>query len=71
MLIPSGEINFSQLEREHKELQEVMMWVRIITNTSIFMIILNTGYILLMQVLGVATYEFGHALEQKENLRKQ
>lgn len=45
-----------------------MTWTRIIINTSIFMILANVSYKLLMQLLGVTTAELGNALKEKKTL---
>lgn len=69
--IPSGEINFSQIERENEALQTTMNWTRTITTWSLIGICIHQGWLILMAMLGVGTAIYGDVKEEKEKLKKQ
>lgn len=54
ILIPSGEINFSDFERKNPEIQELMKYVRAILSFAIFCMFGKNLWATLMTTLGIA-----------------
>lgn len=71
VLIPSGDVNFSKLERENPEFQETMSWVRIITTWGLIGIIIHHFYKLILATFGISTELFGESLEEKRQIETQ
>lgn len=69
--IPAKQINFSEMERQSPELQQAMHWARLITNISIFSILIHEAYICLLATLGVPVAIYGQKLEEKQQLAAQ
>lgn len=69
--IKSGNINFSQMERDNEQLQRVMSYTRIILTISIAAILLREYYITILAILGVNIAIYGNETEHKEKLNKQ
>lgn len=65
-MIPSGEINFSKMERENPSLHTTMTWVRTITTFSILSIMVHQAWLILMSMLGVSTLIYRNKEETKE-----
>lgn len=71
LTIPARQINFSEMERQSPELQQAMHWARLITNISIFSILIHEAYICLLATLGVPVAIYGQKLEEKQQLAAQ
>lgn len=69
LTIPTRQINFSELERNSTDLQEVMRWERIIVNIGIFSILLHEIYILFLKTIGVSIEIYGQKQEEKATLK--
>lgn len=68
--IPSGDINFSALERNNEKLKEVMSYVRIILTISIGGILLRQFYLVFLSILGVNIAVYGQEQENKRTLER-
>ena len=69
-MIPSGEINFSQMERENQTFAQIMSYVRIILTISIGGILLRQFYLTILAILGVNVGIYGEETENKERLKR-
>lgn len=65
IIIPSGEVNFSKIERENEEFQEVMSWVRIILGFSFGAMLLRNYWTTLLETLGIGIQPFDSVKEEK------
>lgn len=68
--IPSGEINFSRIERENETFQTTMEWVRILLGFSLIVLIIKQTWILILKTLGLSTEVYEEHREEKERLNK-
>lgn len=55
LMIPSGDINFSKIERDNEAVQTIMFWVRLLLTFSIFSLLLRQVWFLILATLGVST----------------
>lgn len=68
--IPSGEINFSKIERENKTFQKTMEWVRILLGFSLIVLIIKQWWTLILKTLGLSTEVYEQHKEEEERLEK-
>lgn len=70
LIIPSGEINFSKIERENETLKEVMKWVRILLGFSLIVVLIKQAWTLLLKTLGLSTEVYEQHMEEQQRLNK-
>lgn len=70
VIIPSGEINFSQKVREVPALQTTQNWLRIIMGYSVSIVLLSEIFFTILKVLGVSVSIYDQHNEEIERLEE-
>lgn len=68
--IPSGEINFSKIERENESFQTTMGWVRVLLGFSLIVLVIKQTWVLILKTLGLSTDVYEEHREEQERLNK-
>lgn len=71
IIIPSGQVNFSQKVREIPQLQTVMYWARIIMSYSVMVLLVSEIWFTLLRCLGVSTSMYEQHNEEIERINEQ
>lgn len=67
-LIPSGEVNFSKLERDYPRVATIMIWERRIVGLSLLILLAHNLWKTLMHTLGIGTQVYDSEEEERERV---
>lgn len=70
LLIPSGEINFSKMERENQDFHTTMEWARTIIGFSLGMLLLRNYWTTLMLTLGIGIQVYDKETQEKNAINQ-